>query len=209
MNNQDPKIKKVIDTLAEGSRSVQNNPSEQNYREWEGKLEQAGKTSWTPYIVAGVIVIVCISAFVVFSGGAAATQIVNSDNSQIENVYVEHNVYENSQKGMRIYIDFDVDNRKNVTCMAVAYFYFDSGEILKDFNGYYTTENSGQVAVGESFTPPYDSTQYTDLTLFMPYDELHMGTGDFDLKFQIELYERDSGYNIAESNYFYFQFSSQ
>ncbi|RMG34667.1 MAG: hypothetical protein D6732_10390 [Methanobacteriota archaeon] len=84
MSNQNPKIKKVIDTLAEGSRSVRNNPSEQNYREWERKIEQAGKTSWTPYIVLGVIAIVCIYAFVIFSSGAVATQGINqySQNGQ-------------------------------------------------------------------------------------------------------------------------------
>lgn len=204
MSNQDPKIKKVIDTLAEGSRSVRNNPSEQNYREWEGKIEQAGKTSWTPYIVVGVIAIICICAFVVFSGGVAATQTA-TQYSQISNVWVDHNAYENSQYGMRIHVSFNVVNQQNDNCEIAAYFRFQSGETLRDYNNSYTTYD-GQVSVGQTFVPQYYDTTYNDFTLFMPYDELHVDEiGEYDLEFQVQLHDKDSNEFLAESSYYTFQ----
>ena len=207
MSNQDPKIKKVIDTLAEGSRSVKNNPSEQNYREWEGKIEQAGKTSWTPYIVAGVVAIICICAFFALSGGAVVNTQAATQYSQISSVSIDHNVYENNQKGMRIHVDFNVVNKQNDTCEIAVYFRYQSGEILRDYNGSYTTYN-GQVSVGETFIPQYYNTTYRDFTLFMPYDEFHIDAlGEYDLEFQVELHEK-SGELLAESSYYPFRLTN-
>lgn len=206
MSSQDPKIKKVIDTLAEGSQSVRNNPSEQNYREWEGKIEQAGKTSWTPYVVVGVIAIICICAFVIFSGGAVATQ-TTSQYSQISSVSIDHNVYENNQKGMRIHVSFNVVNKQNETCEIAAYFRYQSGEVLRDYNDSYTTYD-GQVSVGQTFIPQYYNTSFSDFTLFMPYDELHIdGLGEYALEFQVELHEKNGEF-LAESNYYPFRLTN-
>lgn len=68
MSNQNPKIKKVIDALSEGSESVDKNPSEENYLEQESKIERAGKNSnWAVYVFTGVIVVLFI--YGITSGG--------------------------------------------------------------------------------------------------------------------------------------------
>jgi len=129
-----------------------------------------------------------------------------ADNSRINTIEIEHNTYEDNEIGMKIYVTFDVNNRKNMNCHAAAYFYFSSGEILKDFNDRFYT-NEGQVAVGRSFSPSYDDSHYDNFTLFIPYDELHMSNGDYKLKFIVKLYEEDSKRFFAQSDYFNFTFS--
>lgn len=210
MSNQSPKIKKIVDTLSKGSESLRNNPTEQNYQEWEGKLDKAGNsTNWTPYIIAGVIAIMCVSAFFIFAGGVAiSTASINNEastnnSSLFKNVYSDQITNGYNQTGIRIHATFEVDNRKDVPCVAVVFFYDASGSALKDYNGSYATD-SGQVATGQNFIPTYDNTEISDLLIFMPYEELHLGSGNTSLKYQIELYEKSSGALIAKSNYYSF-----
>lgn len=117
-------------------------------------------------------------------------------------IWVDCNVYESGQEGMRIHTKFSVDNLKGIPCIAAAYFYFSSGEKLRDFNNSYRSTD-GQVSVGSDFTPGYVSTIYEDFTLFMPERELHMADGEHDLKFDVQLYVKGGDF-FASSKYIYF-----
>ena len=212
------KIKKIMGTLIEGSQNVRINPSEQNYRKWEQKIEHAGRTSRTPYIIAGIILVVFICVLVGVSGGSSQTQTESFAGlsptqtaikySQISDVSVEHNVFENDQKGMRIHINFNVINKKDTTCEITAYFRYRSGTPLKDYNNSYTTSD-GHVSVGQTFTPKYYNTSYNDIILFMPYNELHINSaGKYDLEFFIQLHDKRSNELLAESNYYSFSLTN-
>lgn len=124
----------------------------------------------------------------------------------IQSVWVDHNVFENDVKGMRIHVKFSINNLQQVPCTATAYFYLDSGEALRDFNHKYNTTD-GHVSVSTSFTPGYVNTSYNDLQLFMPYSELHMNKGTYQLKFFIQLFRRGN-YYITQSSWQTFQYSS-
>jgi hypothetical protein len=130
----------------------------------------------------------------------------NAATGQIQSVWVDHNIFEDGVKGMRIHVKFSINNLQNVPCRAIAYFYFASGEALKDFNKKYNSFD-GQVSVGTDFTPGFVDTSYNDLQLFMPYDELHMNKGQHQLKFIIELFGRNK-YSITKSGWTEFQYSS-
>jgi len=119
-------------------------------------------------------------------------------------IWVEHNVYEGDEKGMKIHTKFDVDHVKDVPCRAGVYFHYSSGEKLKDCNNSYRAED-GQVAVNKDFTPPYEGTMYEDFEIFMPSSELHLGNGKYDLKFKIQLYVKGGDF-FATSNWFYFTY---
>jgi serine/threonine protein kinase len=121
-----------------------------------------------------------------------------------EKIWVDQNVYEKAGKGMKIHAKFTVRNVKNVRCRAVAYFHFDSGEPLKDFNdSYYTI--GGHVSVGVDFTPSYDDSVFKDFTLFIPYSELHLDKGKHNLRFKIDLHDHATNTHFAISDYVYFQ----
>lgn len=123
----------------------------------------------------------------------------------IQQVWTDHNVFEGGQKGMRIHAKFTVDNYKGINCRMTAYFYFENGDKLKDNNGSYKTDD-GQVSVGKDFNPTYVNAIYNDYTVFLPYDELHLGTGKFSLKYQVKLY-RQGGEFFASSEYQTFTFT--
>jgi hypothetical protein len=126
-------------------------------------------------------------------------------NGKINSVWVDHNVFDKNIKGMRIHVKFDVSNYRDAKCIASAYFEYANGEMLKSSDGRYQVSN-GQVAVGQEFTPPYVSTTYNDLILFMPYDELHTGRGNYQLRFNVRLY-REGGKFFAQSEYYGFNLS--
>jgi len=124
---------------------------------------------------------------------------------QIRAVWVEHNVYDSQRKGMRIHVKFEVTNYQNVKCGAAVYFYYSSGEALKDLNNRYRTPD-GKVAYGVEFTPANPASVFEDFKIFMPYDELHMGVGEARLKFKVQLY-RVGGEFFATSGFTEFNIS--
>jgi hypothetical protein len=120
-----------------------------------------------------------------------------------ESISVDYNVHEHNQYGMRIHVNLTVQNLKGAKCRAVAYFEFASGITLKDYNEKYRTTN-GSVAVGTDLAPGYDNTVYNDLTLFMPYSELHLAKGQHHLRFKIDVYEQMGKAHFMKSQYVYF-----
>ena len=95
-----------------------------------------------------------------------------------------------NKKGVTIHLNFDVKDMKDHDCRATAYFY-SGGEPIRDLNGAYCTAGDDKVvASGTDFKPGYDNTSYEDLTIFIPYGELHQsGTYARDLSFDIVLWD--------------------
>ena len=127
----------------------------------------------------------------------------------IVSVTVDHNVYQNGDSGMHINVDFDVYGMRGEVGKAVAYFYYDNGTPLRDLNDRFNTV-TGAVAVSTEFEPRWANTVYTDLEIFMPYDELHMDDGDFELKLRVQLFHESYGdwTVFASSSFVYFQYTS-
>lgn len=114
----------------------------------------------------------------------------------IDQVWVEHNVMQGygmfAQKGMRIHVKFTVNNMLNKTGNIAAYFNFQNGTKLMDYNFQYRASD-GQVTVQGTFTPNYTNCVYNDYQLFIPYTELHCGSGTSYLKFNVEICEKTTG----------------
>ena len=101
----------------------------------------------------------------------------------IRNTQSEHNVYLGGVKGMNIYVDFDIDNHQERGGKLLVHFFDDdTGDSLRDGNGRYADQNDN-VVVYADFTPQYDSSRYTNVDLFMPYDEFELGAGEHQLHF--------------------------
>lgn len=129
----------------------------------------------------------------------AAASNSNGMTANIQNVWVEHNQFEDGEKGMRIHVKFDVQNHKSQKGRVSCYFYKGDGTALKDTNGYYKT-NDGNVSCGKDFTPSYDDSIYEDFKLFMPYNELHTNRVSGAYKFYVIVWGLNS-YNLAESDW--------
>lgn len=75
----------------------------------------------------------------------------------VDVIRVIHNVIRNCQYGMEIHLEnMKADNLLDEPCFAIAFFFFDTGQPLKDFNHRFSTPD-GQVATLESFTPMYEN----------------------------------------------------
>ena len=135
--------------------------------------------------------------------GPETTPSPGAPSGNFVSVSVQHNIQRDGRTGMLIHAHFVIQGARQDNCQLAAYFHYESGEILKDFDGDYKT-GDGQASVWEDFIPQYDSTEFEDFTLFMPYDELHMEPGEYKLKFNLQAHHRPSGKVAAESPYVIF-----
>ena len=133
------------------------------------------------------------------------TQAAQKSTAQIETVTVEHDVYENDVKGMKIHLKFSVQNMKGFKGRCVAYMYYEDGTPLKDTNGSYRTTD-GQCSFGKDFTPPYDRSTFNDFVIFVPLKELEADKGEHNMKFSCTIWDKssDSSTSIAHSDYYSF-----
>jgi len=135
------------------------------------------------------------------SGGAP----VAVASATFDKLWVDYDVTEDGRKGMRIHVKFSVSKLKNVDSYLAVYFEKKDGEKLKTSNSNYGSK-SGQVAIYKSLLPNYDETDYNDLQLFMPYGELNLGTGRFDLKMDVDVIYKN-GDLVKHLDYHDFWFS--
>lgn len=109
---------------------------------------------------------------------------IKSPGTKFNLVWVEYDVFDGGQKGMRIHADFDIEYMKGMDCRMVAWFEFNNGSDLKDYNQQYRTVD-GHVSSGVDFKPGYTNTNYSDLWVFIPYEELHLSRGKHALRFSL------------------------
>lgn len=133
------------------------------------------------------------------------TNTLAPSSAQFQQVWVDFNVTENNFKGMIIHLEFTIFGYKDVPCTAVAYIHYNSGAPLRDANGAYR-DALGNVAAWNYFTPGFESTSYDDLTIFIPYDEFHLESGSYDLKYAVILYVEDTQAQLTDSGFYGFSF---
>lgn len=123
-------------------------------------------------------------------------------NGAFKKVWVEKNVIRNQKegKGMRIHAVILARNLKGKECSVNSYFLSSSNKPLKDFNDNFRS-NNGNVAVSERLIAPYAQSEFEDFTLFMPYKELHLRAGKFELKFFLQLHCEGIGFLAESQNY--------
>ena len=105
---------------------------------------------------------------------------------KFDKLWVDYDVTENGQKGMRIHVKFSVLNMKDQDVRLAIYFEMKNGDKLLTNNSAYRSK-SGQVAIYRTLKVTYDESNYSDVQLFMPYSELNLGKGNHDLKLDADL----------------------
>ena len=133
------------------------------------------------------------------------TQAAQKITGEIKDITVEHNVFKDGVKGMKILVDFSVQNMKGIDGSCAVYFYYENGNRVKDSNGSYATSDN-QAATHKTIKPSYDNSSYTDVEIFMPYNELEVGTGKHSLKFYCKIWEysTSSAVSVTQSQYYSF-----
>lgn len=112
--------------------------------------------------------------------------------ARFDRIWVDYDVTEDGQKGMRIHVQFTIYGMKDRDSYLAVYFENDKKMRLKDNNGKMRSTD-GDVAVYRSLKPGYDSTEYKDLSVFMPYTELDLGNGNWNLQMDVDLIYQGGG----------------
>jgi hypothetical protein len=106
--------------------------------------------------------------------------------AEFEKIWVDYNVRENGRLGMRVHVKFSVFNMKDVDSNLTLYFEKSDGTKLTTTNTKFASKD-GQVAVSRALKPGFDDTIYKDLEIFMPYEELKLGPGKYNLKMDADV----------------------
>src|SRR4030095_12721084 len=131
-------------------------------------------------------------------GGAPGNKIT----ATFKDLWVDFDVYENSQKGMRIHTKFSVSSMKNIEGYIACYFEKKDGTRLTSDNSTYRSK-TGQLAVYKLITPAYDQADYNDMSVFIPYAVFDLPSGRNDLKIDADLIYKEGGM-IQHLKYFDF-----
>lgn len=179
--------------------TVRFNGRPENVKVSHGTTNVSGSTVTIkgPLFVVGRIPLI-----IEWKGGSKVLNYVIDDApvAKIEQVWTDHNVFENGEKGMRIHVEFHAWHMQFQDGRVIAYFSFRDGAPLKDFNGKFKTEN-GNVSASKNFTPGHFRSTYHDFDFFMPYSELHFNKdGKWDLRFKVRVVNRDLGEFIEDES---------
>ena len=116
----------------------------------------------------------------------------SSMKAELKRMWIEYNVTEGGEKGMRIHVNYSVHGMKGVPSYLALYFAKESGDKLKNSNTGYTSSD-GQLALYKEMEPAYEDTVYEDSTLFLPYDEINLSSGKYDLEISADVIYKESG----------------
>jgi hypothetical protein len=119
-------------------------------------------------------------------GSPADVESGEKADATFDNMWIDYNVTENGEKGMRIHVKFTALNLKDVDCYLAVYFEKKNGQKIDGTSQEYRSK-SGQLAVYRSLKPAYKEAVYEDLTLFMPYKEIKLPKGRYDLKLEADI----------------------
>jgi len=124
---------------------------------------------------------------------------------EIDKAWWVPNVNRDGKSGMGIHVKFTVKGMLDKKGSCVALFHLSNGNKLPKEAGQYRN-STGQLAVTNQFTPPYETSLYEDFELFIPYAEFpYLGKGKHDLKVRVGIFNGSE--QLAVSDYLDFSLS--
>lgn len=119
------------------------------------------------------------------SGSAEGVEEKPEVTAELTDVWVEQNVVENRRKGMRIHVHFDVTGLKGVASRLTARVKKSNDEFLMSSTSF--ANDNGELEASFDMKPGYPTTEYEDAQIFLPYDEMVLRKGLWDLVLDIDL----------------------
>jgi len=130
------------------------------------------------------------------------------ESAAINDLWVEHNVYEDGVKGILIHAAFTAYNLEDCNdCQVVSYFKFADGPALFCNRPSFYCTSGGYLATWASFTPLYQYTTFPDFELFLPYNEIQLPSATWHLMFTLQISRRSDLFYLDEREY-YFDFTT-
>ncbi|GEM_PF-1011531 len=110
-----------------------------------------------------------------------------------------------TDSGLRTYLKFTAEGAKDTGVRVALFFYFEDGSKVqcdKSFDDYYC-DPSGNLTVQEVVTPQYDSSEWTDYWIHLPYGAFPKGlTGTVPVTVRAFIdIDGGSGFNFSSEDY--------
>ena len=100
--------------------------------------------------------------------------------ARIARVWVTHNHRSGGELGVVVHSQIMISDLRGRPVSVFAWFWLGQGKPLKDFDKRYATR-AGQVSASVTVTPKYDRANFTDVGVFIPYSQFHLGYGAYRL----------------------------
>jgi hypothetical protein len=139
--------------------------------------------------------IICLFLFAVSTivianaaGFPARNQKSTKPSATLQKMWVEYGQTLHEEYGMILHFNFTAYDLEGTDMLLCVYFQYNdaSAAFLKDKNGRYNS-TTGQVSVSKSFRPSYPSSIFTDFQIFMPYTELDLSAGEYNLTMNVQV----------------------
>ncbi|CAN5209981.1 hypothetical protein BH10ACI1_BH10ACI1_14200 [soil metagenome] len=122
----------------------------------------------------------------------ATTTINVEPSATFQRMWIDYDITVGGVKGMRIHTDFKVYGMKGVDGYLALYFQERDGTSLQDNNGKFNSA-TGTVAVYRDISPGFQTAVYEDFDVFMPYSELDLPGGNYDLRIDADVIYKQGG----------------
>ncbi|HEY8563712.1 MAG TPA: hypothetical protein VIL74_25260 [Pyrinomonadaceae bacterium] len=139
------------------------------------------------------------------AGGNDAPTKNAGSGATVKKVWIDYNVTEGGRKGMRVHVSFEVKDLKGVDAKVVARVQKENEDFLTNTNPAYSNGND-ELEISYDIKPGYPVTVYEDATLFLPYGEIVIRKGVWNLKLDIDL-NYENGELIQHLDYYDFEFT--
>ncbi|HVE57245.1 MAG TPA: hypothetical protein VNB22_10485 [Pyrinomonadaceae bacterium] len=137
-------------------------------------------------------------------GGGNDTPTKAAISATVKRVWIDYNITQNRRRGMLIHVNFEVSGLKGVDSKLTVRVRRDDDSFLRS-NSSFSNDN-GELEIAFSMKPGYATTVYEDADIFLPYDEIVLRKGSWDLKLDIDLNYED-GTLIDHIAYHEFEFT--
>jgi hypothetical protein len=124
-----------------------------------------------------------------------------------DSLWVDYDIKEDNVLGMKVHVKFTTYGMKNMDAYLAIYFMYNDeiAGVLKDKNNKMVS-SAGDVAIYKALKPNYDPAVYDDVSMFMPYSELDLEPGLYDLTMDVKLIYKAGGV-ISKLTYYDFEYT--
>ena len=135
--------------------------------------------------------------------------VITGHGAEVTKFWIEHNVVRDNEKGLIVHVDAQFFRVSNHNLRISAYFDHPANCGIQDNNNRYRGYN-GVVCTEMNITNNGDDTFITDVQLFLPYKELHLG-GEKDIDVACHVFIHDStlggsDYLLSKSDFLHFYY---
>lgn len=104
----------------------------------------------------------------------------------VKRVWIDYNVKEGGRTGMRVHVNFQVGGLLNVSSQVAVRIAKSDDTYVPGSSDYFMNEDGAFRAIFK-LKPIYDPAVYSDAAIFIPYDEIVISKGKWNLRLDIDL----------------------